>query len=115
MGNTSIPGSVVIREIDHDVFQLLGADYYVRELHWNGSSGRSYDIVRAVDDVVITGESFDNYPTADELRDTIEQAEAAATVACKFCEQQVSGRDAHLHMGSWVGECCWDERLRATE
>jgi hypothetical protein len=38
------------------------------------------------------------------------------TVACKFCDEQVLAKTAHLHRGSWVGEsCCWDERLRMRE
>lgn len=37
------------------------------------------------------------------------------TVPCKFCGRQVPARTAHLHQQSWVGECCWDERLRVTE
>jgi hypothetical protein len=38
------------------------------------------------------------------------------TVRCKLCERQVPQSTAHRHQGEWVGdECCWDERLRATE
>jgi hypothetical protein len=38
------------------------------------------------------------------------------TVTCKFCEQEVLAKTAHLHRGSYVGEiCCWDERLRMSE
>lgn len=38
------------------------------------------------------------------------------TVTCKFCHEQVPARTAHRHDGGYVGdECCWDERLRATE
>ncbi len=35
------------------------------------------------------------------------------TVYCKFCGKEAE--DAHRHDGGWVGACCWDERLRATE
>jgi hypothetical protein len=36
--------------------------------------------------------------------------------SCGLCDQPINSRTAHRH-GSlgWVGECCWDERLRATE
>jgi len=34
---------------------------------------------------------------------------------CKFCKKPIDPKEAHLHMGSYVGECCWDERLRITE
>lgn len=38
------------------------------------------------------------------------------TVVCKFCHEQVPADTAHPHQGAWVGdECCWDERLKATE
>jgi len=38
------------------------------------------------------------------------------TVECKFCHQEAPASTAHLHDGQWVGDdCCWDERLRATE
>ena len=37
------------------------------------------------------------------------------TVACKFCGRAAYAHIAHLHQGGWVGECCWDERLRMTE
>lgn len=44
-----------------------------------------------------------------------EENEGADTVECKFCHNQVHADDAHLHQGSWVGVCCWDERLKMTE
>lgn len=37
------------------------------------------------------------------------------TVTCKFCGHEATERQAHRHDGGWVGPCCWDERLRATE
>lgn len=37
-------------------------------------------------------------------------------VECKFCHKPVPAKTAHRHEHGWVGdECCWDERLRATE
>jgi hypothetical protein len=38
-----------------------------------------------------------------------------ATVTCKFCEKETPAAAAHIHQGGYVGECCWDERLRVTE
>jgi len=38
-----------------------------------------------------------------------------AKVKCKFCDGRVSKRAAHRHQSKWVGECCWDERLKITE
>jgi len=37
------------------------------------------------------------------------------TVTCCFCKRQTSVSTAHLHQDTWVGECCWDERLKTTE
>jgi len=36
-------------------------------------------------------------------------------VRCQFCGKHVPSETAHRHDGAWVGECCWDERLRSTE
>ena len=38
------------------------------------------------------------------------------TVTCSLCGNECSAAKAHLHQDKWVGdECCWDERLRASE
>lgn len=37
------------------------------------------------------------------------------SVRCKFCKELVPAKDAHAHLGEYVGDCCWDERLRITE
>lgn len=35
---------------------------------------------------------------------------------CKFCDRAIADLGkAHYHKGAYVGECCWDERLRVTE
>lgn len=35
---------------------------------------------------------------------------------CKFCHNHIpTDQWAHLHQGEWVGDCCFDERLRITE
>jgi len=36
-------------------------------------------------------------------------------VECKICGELCDAKTAHLHQDEYVGECCWDERLRATE
>jgi len=38
----------------------------------------------------------------------------ATEVACKFCGKETIINKAHWHDTSWVGECCWDERLAIT-
>jgi hypothetical protein len=40
----------------------------------------------------------------------------ADLVGCAVCHAVVPGLTAHRHDGGYIGdECCWDERLRATE
>jgi hypothetical protein len=34
---------------------------------------------------------------------------------CAFCHKKTLLSTAHLYQGMWVGDCCWDERLRTTE
>ena len=36
-------------------------------------------------------------------------------VECKFCHGAIVQTLGHRHGQGWVGECCWDERLRSTE
>lgn len=44
------------------------------------------------------------------------QAEEESTVTCSLCSKPCKERTAHVHQDEWIGdECCWDERLRATE
>jgi hypothetical protein len=51
----------------------------------------------------------DQVITQDEKEDDLE------TVECKFCGEEIALDTAHLHQSEYVGECCWDERLRITE
>lgn len=38
------------------------------------------------------------------------------TVTCSLCGKPCGAMLAHLHQGKWIGdECCWDERLKASE
>lgn len=118
MGNGSRPGSRVVREIDHESFEIDGVKYVVRELVWNGIEGRSYDLYRVADDVVLTeDESFDAYPTDAEVAEVLAGHDVDVELeACKFCGGDVLRATAHRHGRGWVGDsCCWDERLRATE
>jgi hypothetical protein len=36
-------------------------------------------------------------------------------VICYLCGNPTHGDTAHRHQDKWIGECCWDERLRTTE
>jgi len=41
--------------------------------------------------------------------------EPAETLICNLCHNETDANKAHLHQDRFVGECCWDERLRTTE
>lgn len=54
----------------------------------------------------------------DNLEDILNQINrggSSSAVNCKFCHRPVNINTAHLHDNGYVGECCWDERLRQTE
>ena len=53
-----------------------------------------------------TGTAWGNAKRADESKTTM----------CSLCGKPCDARKAHLHQGKLVGdECCWDDRLRASE
>ncbi|MFJ9381847.1 hypothetical protein [Streptomyces sp. NPDC101455] len=112
----SRPGSVVTNTINHPLFDVNGEQYFVQELHWNGISGRSYDLVRHRDDAVMTeDESFDDYPTEEQIAAVLEDHGIDAEMeTCKMCWKAILLDTAHRHDNGWVGACCWDERLRMT-
>ena len=68
-------------------------------------------------------EEVDNSESIDgwELVDDTEICPACAfpplggKITCKFCGKKAPAKTAHIHQGLFVGECCWDERLRSTE
>jgi len=37
------------------------------------------------------------------------------TVTCSACHQLTPAATAHLHQGEWIGDECWDEKLRSSE
>ena len=43
------------------------------------------------------------------------EAQEPMTADCKFCWNEVSINEAHLHKGSHVCDECWDDRLKTTE
>jgi len=51
------------------------------------------------------------YVTGSEKQDNYSKQ----SFSCKFCHRPVDPTTAHLHDGGYVGECCWDERLRTTK
>lgn len=36
-------------------------------------------------------------------------------VMCSLCHKMAFLENANLHQGKWIGECCWDERLKNSE
>ncbi|MGQ4484103.1 hypothetical protein ACN6LH_002699 [Streptomyces sp. SAS_276] len=110
----SRPGTVVVREIDHAPFEMLGVQYFVQELVWNGISGRSYDILRRDGHgilILTQDESFDRYPTDAQIAAVLgEHGVDAELETCKMCQEEILLATAHRHDYEWVGSCCWDER-----
>jgi hypothetical protein len=118
-GNT---GNRFVGTIDVD-----GRKIEVRELSSDGSVD-GYDIYDANDEggeALNLGGSFDELPSVKVVRiylaelgkqDQVAAEPAEGTVPCKFCAKDVSAKTAHLHQGQWIGdECCWDDRLKASE
>lgn len=103
-------GTRVVDVHEHDPFDVDGVEVFVRESTWNGG-GVSFDVVRVDGEGLLTeDESFGHYPTPEEIAPLVE------TVTCVLCGQQAQASRARPHRDAWVGdECCWDERLRATE
>ncbi len=117
MGNTNRPGTVVVGEYDHEPFAVDGQPYLIRELKWNRIEGRSYELVRVADDAVLTEDgSFDQYPTSEQIAEVLNgHGVDAELVSCTFCLTPVFLDIARRHDNGYVGSCCWDERLRASE
>ncbi|KOU43626.1 hypothetical protein [Streptomyces sp. WM6378] len=105
MGNAARPGTVVVREIDHDPFAVDGEQYLVRELVWNGIDGRSYDLVRRRDDQVLTeDESFDSHPTDAQIAAVLEEHGLdAEPETCERRQKESLVATAHWHDNEWVG------------
>ncbi|MFJ6898202.1 hypothetical protein [Streptomyces hokutonensis] len=114
----SRPGTVIVDEFDHAPFEVLGVQYFVQELVWNGG-GRSYDLLRRVDHEILIlteNESFDGYPTDAQISAVLDEHGIDAELErCKMCQGEILLATAHRHDSGWVGTCCWGERLRMTE
>lgn len=54
-------------------------------------------------------------PTCMRLTAKKAQKRHNTRVRCNLCKNLVPRKDAHRHQGKWIGECCWDERLRSSE
>ncbi len=56
-----------------------------------------------------------NSDTIEEIAEIVREHFQMETVICHFCNNEVLSKESHLHQGYFIGECCWDERLRVTE
>ena len=36
-------------------------------------------------------------------------------VRCCLCKKNTSSQTAHRHQNKYIGECCWDDRLKSSE
>lgn len=51
-----------------------------------------------------------------EIAAILREDNAVSLVQCSVCGKQTSAESAHIHQDSYIGDnCCWDERLRASE
>lgn len=61
------------------------------------------------------GDSFELDDFGPEGEKFVYRKPPEPVVVCKLCHQPALAKTAHLHQGEYIGECCWDERLRSTE
>jgi hypothetical protein len=50
-----------------------------------------------------------------EIWDDLERFKRKSQLECSLCKNPCAASTAHRHQDTYIGECCWDERLRATE
>jgi hypothetical protein len=74
-----------------------------------------YEVFSDLKELVCLGLNADDQADAADMISTIQAMFAFGLVVCCVCEQDALASQAHLHQGQWVGECCWDEMLRASE
>jgi len=54
-----------------------------------------------------------NMETLQEVTEIV--AHVVPLTTCAFCGRAILFSTAHYHDGDLIGDCCWDERLRASE
>lgn len=60
--------------------------------------------------------ALDDAEAVAKVIQVIENGENHETVVCSICHKDCNSQNSHLHQGERIGdECCWDERLRASE
>ena len=96
----------------------------VSALFWARITGlyeRELSLLEKIVDVV-KGERANEIEGSDEntekdlaAYDLITEMIMGGKLMCSYCGKSCDARTIHLHRSQWVGECCWDERLRSTE
>ncbi|MEV7157203.1 hypothetical protein AB0N77_21685 [Streptomyces misionensis] len=98
----------------------------VTRLVWRDAAGLSYDITDAETGELLRDESFDEYPTEEQVREALAEYESAAedepgdspAIFCRFCKSAIVPASAgHLICAAedgsnpWCCDGCWDPRL----
>ena len=90
-------------------------DFNVGDLANEYGDGSLTAILRDKEIIHLDVEVYGTHEPSEWNFDTVLIDNPDNVVDCKFCGKEVDADTAHMHQGSYVGECCWDERLRTTE
>lgn len=93
---------------------IHGVTAHVQRITWRDDPGLSFDVLDENEEY-LTDESFDDYPTQEQIADVLR---GHAATFCRFCGKGIIGDSGHLIGAAEPGTnpwCCdgdWDERLR---
>lgn len=96
-----------------DTRVIHGVTVEIQRITWRNDPGLSFDII--ADGEMVTDESFDEFPSDEQIMDTLREH---ASDFCRFCGRGLIGNEGHLIGNAEPGTnpwCCdddWDERLR---
>lgn len=106
-------------------YVIDGRRVEITRLAWRDATGLSYDITDAETGDLLRDESFDEYPTEEQVREALteftsptEDEDHPQADYCRFCKNAIvpasSGHRIHAaEDGSnpWCCDDCWDPRL----
>ncbi len=72
-------------------------------------------VIEILESAIACIEDGDSASATKEIQMALWEIKQECDVSCKFCGKYELAKEAHLHDGEWVGRCCWDERLKASE